>query len=169
MKTIGALLLSVVAFAAAEVYVDYNHKADFSRYHTYSWLGVNAGTLWQERIATAVDSQLAAKGWSKVASGGDAVLSAVGNVTERDTLETFYTLYPGWGWRGWADVGTATTTVIPERLGNLTVDIFDGATKQLVWRARASEAVSSKPEKNDRRLDEAVEKMFKHFPPPDKA
>ncbi len=66
-------------------------------------------------------------------------------------------------------MGTATTEVIPEKVGNLTVDIFDGNTKQLIFRGRASETITSnKPEKNENKLDHAVEDMFKHFPPHEK-
>ena len=159
---VGAAL---VAFAA-DVSTDYNHHTDFSRYHTYSWIGVKAGnSLWQDRIMGAVDSQLAAKGWSKVASGGDAAVSAFGRTTERDTMETFYNGFPGWGWRGWGGMGTATTEVVPESVGNLTVDIFDGNTKELIWRGRSAKTLSDKPEKNEHKLDEAVASMFKHFPP----
>jgi hypothetical protein len=61
--------------------------------------------------------------------------------------------------------GMATTQVIPEKVGNLTVDIFDGNTKQLIWRGEASEAVSSNnPEKNDKKMEKAVEEMFKKLP-----
>jgi len=131
---------------------------------------VKAGTsIWQDRITSAVDSALTAKGWQKVASGGDAAVSAFGRTTERDTLETYYNGFPGWGWRaGWwggGGMGTTTTQVIPERVGNLTVDIFDGSTKQLIFRGEASDTLSSKPEKNDKKLEEAVEDMFKKFPP----
>jgi len=160
-----ALIAAALVFAA-EVSTDYDHHADFSRIHTYSWIGVRAGSsLWQDRITKAVDSSLSAKGWQRVESGGDASVSAFSRVTEKDTLETFYNGFPGWGWRGWGGMGTATTEVVPARVGNLTVDIFNGQTKQLIFRGRASNVLSSKAEKNDRKMDEAVDKMFKHFPP----
>jgi hypothetical protein len=159
---VGAAFLAF----AADVSTDYDHHVDFGRYHTYSWIGARAGnSLWQDRIMSAVDSQLAAKGWSKVPSGGDAAVSAFGRMSERDNLETFYNGFPGWGWRGWGGMGTATTEVVPESVGNLTVDIFDGNTKQLIWRGRSSKTLSDKPEKNEHKLDDAVANMFKHFPP----
>ena len=172
-------LLSVIpvaaAFAcialAASVSTDYDHHADFAKYHTYSWLGVKAGnSIWQDRITAAVDSQLAAKGWNKVPSGGDAAVSAFGRTTEQDTMQTYYDGFPGWGWRGWGGgMGTSTTQVIPEKVGNLTVDVFDGQTKQLIWRGQASDVLSSKPDKNDKKMDKAVEDMFKKFPPREKS
>jgi Domain of unknown function (DUF4136) len=50
----------------------------------------------------------------------------------------------------------------------LTVDIFDGNSKQLIWRGQSSDTLSSKPEKNDKKMEKAVGDMFKKFPPPPK-
>jgi len=158
--------VACIAFAASDVNTDYDHKADFSRYHTYSWLGVRAGnSLWADRIRGDVDSQLAAKGWTRVESGGDVSVAAFGKLTEQDTMQSFYNGFPGWGWMGWGGTGTVTTTVTPERVGNLTVDIFEGQSKRLIWRGTASGTLSSKPEKNDKKLEHAVIEMFEHFPP----
>ena len=158
--------VACVSFAASDVNTDYDHKADFSRYHTYSWLGVRAGnSLWADRIRGDVDSQLAVKGWTRVESGGDVSVAAFGKLTEQDTMQSFYNGFPGWGWMGWGGTGTVTTTVTPERVGNLTVDIFEGQSKRLIWRGTASGTLSSKPEKNDKKLEHAVIEMFEHFPP----
>jgi Domain of unknown function (DUF4136) len=166
LRYVGPAALFAATLAFAAVQSDYDHHADFSRYHTYSWIGVKAGnSLWQDRIMSAVDSQLAAKGWTRVNSGGDAAVSAFGKLTEQDNMQTFYDGFPGWGWRGWGGMGTATTEVVPQRVGNLNVDIFDGATKKLIWRGTSSDTLSSKPEKNDKKLDHAVSEMFDHFPP----
>jgi hypothetical protein len=159
--------LVAIAFAA-EVKTDYDHKADFSRYRTYSWLSAKASNpLWEDRMMGAVDSQLAAKGWTKVASGGDASVAAVGTTKNEPTFTTFYNGMPGWYWRGWGTT-TATTTVDYEKVGTLVVDVFDSSTKKLVWRGVAQDTLSSKPEKNDKKLEEATEKMFDHFPPKSK-
>jgi hypothetical protein len=161
-----AAVFACIAWAAS-VSTDYDHHADFTKYHTYSWLGVKAGnSLWQDRITSAVDSQLAAKGWTKAPSGGDAEVSAFGRTTQQETMETFYDGFPGWGWRGWGGgMGMSTTNMIPEKVGNLTIDIFDSGTKHLIWRGQAAEVLSGKPEKNDKKLDKTVEDMFKKFPP----
>ncbi len=62
----------------------------------------------------------------------------------------------------------STTTVEPNRVGNLSVDMFDGSSKQMVWHGVASQRLSDKPEKNTKKLDDAVADMFKHFPPQSK-
>jgi hypothetical protein len=164
----AGLLAASACLLIAAVRTDYDHKADFSHYHSYSWIGVNAGnSLWQQRITQAVDSALAGKGWSKVQSGGDAAVSAMGKTTERDTMETFYTGFPGWGWRaGWwgGGMGTTETQVIPQRVGTLTVDVFDGNTKQLIFRGEATDTLSSNADKNDKKMEHSVDDMFKKLP-----
>jgi hypothetical protein len=35
----------------------------------------------------------------------------------------------------------------------------------LIWRGSSSETLSEKPEKNEKKLEKAVEDMFKKFPP----
>jgi hypothetical protein len=161
--------LILVTALVAKINTDYNHQTDFSKYHTYSWIGVRAGNeLWQDRIQRTVNNALQAKGWMMVPSGGDAAVSAFGRTREQDTLETFYDGFPGWGWRWGGGLGTATTTVEPTEIGTLTVDVFDGQTKQLIWRGTSSDSVSGNAEKNEKKMDKNVEDMFKKFPPPAK-
>ena len=166
----AAMIFAGIIYAAVQT--DYDHHANFTNYRTYSWIGDSAGnSLWQQRIMSAVDSEMAAKGLTKVASGGDLGVSAFGRTSERDTLETFYDGFPGWGWRAswWGGGGgMATTEVVPQRVGNLTVDLFDGRAKQLVWRGVACEAIGGKPESNEKKMDHAVDDMFKHYPPKEK-
>jgi Domain of unknown function (DUF4136) len=157
---------AVCLLLAAEVRTDYNHAADFAQFRTYSWIQVEASPLWQDRIMQAVDGQLASKGWTKVPSGGDAAVSAFGSHKEKKTLETFYTGVGGrWFWRGWGP-GLATTTIEKTPIGTVVVDIFDSHTERLVWRGIASDSLSEKPEKNEKKLEKNIAKMFEHFPPP---
>jgi hypothetical protein len=160
------LVLACVAWAV-KVTTDYDHRADFSRYRTYSWLKVEAGnSLWADRIQGAIDAQLAAKGLTRVASGGDLTVAAIGSTREQQTLRTFYDGFPGWYWTGWD--GMATSTVDITKVGTLVADMFDSNTKKLVWRGVAEDTLSSKPDKNDKKLEHAVEEMFDHFPPKSK-
>ncbi len=159
--------LFTAALAFATVRTDYDHHANFGRYHTYSWTAIQAGdSLWQERIQKAVDSELAARGWRRVPSGGSATICAASQTTERDTVQTIYSNFPAWGFDGFgASFGTATTYVIPESVGNLVVDIFDASDKRLIWRGMASKVLSSRPNRNIAKLNRAVAEMFRRFPP----
>jgi hypothetical protein len=157
-------MLAGACLLLADTKTDFDHKVDFTQYKTYSWIGAKASNdLWVDRITEDVDAQLAAKGWVKVASGGDATVSAFGRTHTEQTLETYYNGFGGgWRWRGFGD---ATTTVENTEVGTLVVDVFDGKTKHLIWRGSASSTLSEKPEKNEKKLEQSVADMFKKFPP----
>jgi hypothetical protein len=111
---------------------------------------------------------LTAKGWTKVDDGGDASVAAYGSTKTQKTLQTWYDGFGGgWFWNGFGD-GIATTTVQETPVGTLMIDIFDSSTHKLIWRGVASNTLSGKPEKDEKKLEKAVEEMFKKFPPPSK-
>jgi len=168
-STLLRTLTITAAFAciafAAKISTDYDHSADFGRYKTYSWMKVQAKTsLWQDRIVRDVDSQLQARGWTKVDSDADASVAAFGSTHDQRTLETFYNGFGGWRWRGF-DGGMATTTVDVTKVGTLVVDVFDTQSKKLLWRGSSTDTLSDKAEKNEKKLEKDVTEMFKHFPP----
>jgi hypothetical protein len=156
---------------AQQVKTDFDHQANFSQYKTYSWQEIKpANSLWDARIKSAVDAQLAAKGWTRVDSGGDVAIVAIKTSHTERTLQTFYDgIGGGWRWRGFGGFGESTTTEQDYKEGTLVVDLYDAKTKQLIWRGSAEDMVSNKAEKNEKNLDKGVAKMFKKFPPQAKA
>ena len=102
-------------------------------------------------------------------SGGDAGVAAYGSTQNQQSVETMYNGFGGgWRWRGFGGMGESTTTVQNTPVGTLRVDIFDGNTKQLIWRGSSSDTLSGKAEKNEKKLVKDVEEMFKKFPPESK-
>ncbi len=163
------LLLACACMMFATVKTDYSHSVDLGHYRTYSWIKVSIeDPLWEDRVTRAVDSQLSAKGWTRVPSGGDAAVAAYGSTHNQKTLQTWYDGFGGgWRWRGFGD-GLATTTEEDTPVGTLMVDIFDSSTQKLIWRGVASDTLSGKPDKDEKKMDKAVAAMFKNFPPPPK-
>ncbi len=51
--------------------------------------------------------------------------------------------------------------------GTVIVDMWDSRTGQLFFRGTATESVSDKPEKHEQKINRAVERMLKTFPPKD--
>ncbi len=166
VATVITVLLAITTSAfSSKVRTDYDHNVSFSNYKTYSWAKVDTpNPLWNDRVKEAVDKALAAKGWKEVPAGADVSIVAVGTTHEKPTLYTFYNGFDGWLWGGFGDT-VATTTVENYRVGTLIIDMFDSNTKKLIWRGSASDILSDKPEKNEKKLKKIVHKMFEHFPP----
>src|ERR1700731_3020787 len=123
----GLLFCSSLSLLAVSISTDYDHSANFSQYKTYSWLKVQAAdSLWADRIQQDVDKQLAAKGWTKVESNGNATVTAFQSTHDQQTLQTFYDGFGGgWRWRGFGGTGLSTTTTEVTKVGNVVVDVFD--------------------------------------------
>jgi hypothetical protein len=52
-------------------------------------------------------------------------------------------------------------------MGQLALDMYDSANKDLVWRGVASKTLSpkAKPDKQEKNLNKAVAKLLKNYPP----
>jgi Domain of unknown function (DUF4136) len=102
-------LLASLAFAD-HIAVDYDHHANFARLHNYSWGNVQtANSIWDARVKNAINTQLAAKGWTQVPSGGEITVVAVERTQVQQQIDT---LYDGFGGRRFfGGFGYAMTTV----------------------------------------------------------
>jgi hypothetical protein len=167
----GLSFLFAGNLSAGQVRTDYDRKADFGQYKTYSWEQVKTqDPLNVDRIKNAVNADLTAKGWTQVDSGGDVSIIAMEITRNQQTLNTFYDGFGGgWGWRrfgggGFGGLGESTTTTATYKVGTLVVDLFDAKSKQLIWRGNSSDTLSNNSNKNIQNLDKDVAKMFKQFP-----
>jgi hypothetical protein len=165
----GMMFLLAGKSSAQQVKTDYDRNANFTQYKTYSWEHVKTqDPLDVDRIKSAVNAVLAAKGWTQVDSGGNVCIVAIEITQNQQTLNTFYNGFGGgWGWRrfGGGGFGEATTTTETYKVGTVVVDLFDSKTKQLIWRGASSDTLSNNSDKNIKNLDNGVQKMFKQFPP----
>src|SRR5437016_8470521 len=165
----GMMLLFAGKLSAQQVKTDYDRNANFGQYKTYSWEQVKTkDALDVDRIKAAVNTALAAKGWTQVDSGGDVCIVAMEITRNQQTLNTFYDGFGGgWGWRrfGGGGFGEATTTTETYKVGTLVIDLFDTKTKKLLWRGTSSDTLSNNSDKNIKNLDKGVVKLFKQFPP----
>jgi hypothetical protein len=167
-----ATSLCSLPLLAQDVKTDYDHKADFTKYHTFSFHKVQASDpLYEGRIKDGITRYLTAKGLQLVPTGGDLAVAAVGAMQTKQEYNTFYdNLGGGFGRRGWGGWGggwggDATTTETDIPVGTLVVNLFDTQTHQLVWRGTSTDELSNKPDKDTKKLDKAIDKMFQKFPP----
>jgi hypothetical protein len=180
--TVAFLLLGVSAAVAQDVRYDFDKDKDFSRYKTYKWVPIKGADqpdeLTARSIMSAIDAELATKGLTKT-EGDTADLyigfqTAIGQEKEFTSYNTGWGYGGGWG-GGWYGGGMSSTTTYGSTstvyVGQLDVSMYDPAQKQLVWRGVASKTLDpkAKPEKKQKNITKAVQKLLKNFPPKPKS
>ncbi|MET0540837.1 MAG: DUF4136 domain-containing protein [Variovorax sp.] len=166
-----AALLSACASPTVSTVVSPN--ANFSAYKTYSWIATPDGVsgLVQPQVVAGVDAKMAAAGFTRV-TNGDMNIGAHVSVQQKQSYNTFYTgMGYGWGWGGFGPYGmgmappVAMTTVDNYDVGTLTVYMFDGKTRQPLWRGTASGVLQDAPSNTASMLKASLDQMFTGFPP----
>jgi Domain of unknown function (DUF4136) len=120
------------------------------------------------QIKRSIDAKLAAKGLAKV-DGDKADLFVRYQVAVDKERQ--------WNATGMGDIfrspglstamGSATATSSSIEVGTLVLDLYDPAAKQLVWTGHATKTISPSkdPQKNQKNIDKAMQKLLKDFPP----
>src|SRR5215469_9632894 len=174
--------LGVRGTVAQDVRYDFDKDKDFSKYKTYKWVSIKGADqpdeLTGRQLTSAVDAELATKGLTKTDSD-DADLyigyqTAVGTEKQFTSFNTGWGYGPGWGagWYGYGGAGGttygSTSTVYVEQLD---LSMYDSKEKQLVWRGNASKTLDpkAKPDKKQKNITKAVQKLLKNYPPQQKS
>lgn len=188
LRFLSALVL-ITALAGCETTTvgraDWDRETDFAAYRSYAWISehpliVAEGTsevinpLTEGRVMAAVERELAAKGFDRVAVGGetDFVLSFTIGTREKIRIDAYpdpyfrYSwdwYYPHWPHWRYYDVRTVTRSYTE---GTLAVDIFDGEKKMPVWHGWATRMVRGSDIKDPvAAINEAVAAIMANFPP----
>jgi hypothetical protein len=165
MGLVLAMLACTVALAQ-DVTTNSMPGTDFTKYHTYKWVTVEGATypnqIVDAQIKQSIDSQLAAKGFTK--TDGDKADLLVGYQVSIQQ-EKQWNAYGTGGLRWGGGMATAQQSTIS--IGTLALDMYDPSTKQLVWTGRATKTLdpSANQQKKQKDLDKAMQKLLKNFPP----
>ena len=174
----------VLAFASAtsaiaqDIRYNFDKQADFSKFKTFKWVTIKGGKvvndLVDQQIRAAIESELALKGL--VRTDADAADLYIGYQAAVDTEKEYTSFDSGWGygpgygggWYGGGGMSTTTGTTSTIYIGQLAVDMYQAASKTLVWRGSATKTLDTraKPEKQQKNLAKAMTKLFKNYPPP---
>jgi hypothetical protein len=167
MLTAVALMATVGTASAQNVTYDYDKEAHFGEYQTYAWVaGHNLDDAFNhKRVVSAVDSQLALKGMKRVEAGESPdVLVAYHANFHRNLQVTGFSS----GWGGYRFASRSATARAEEILiGTLVVDVVQASNRTIVWRGTIAKEVDAKasPEKREKNINKAAEKLFKAYPP----
>jgi uncharacterized protein DUF4136 len=163
---------------AQDVRYNFDSSANFATFKTYKWVVIKGATqladLADRQVKAAVDAELAKKGLTKTdADSADLYIgyqAAVGQEKEYTSFDTGWGYGPGYGRAGWYGGGgggmtTGSTSTI--YVGQLALDMYQVSPKTLVFRSVASKTLDTeaKPEKQQKNLAKAVQKMLKDYPP----
>ena len=162
---IGLVLLMCGFMAAQQIMTNYMPGTNFSKFKTYKWVNIEGSEqpdqILDQQIKQAVDSQLASKGMIKTDNEqADLYVAYQVSITQQHQWNAYSM---GGPWRG----GTATVTSSTIQIGTLGLDLYDPGPKQLVWRGQATKTLnpSKNAQTNLNRVNQAVAKLLKSFPP----
>lgn len=171
----GGVLLAV-GCATLNADYDYDPSVDFSKLRTYGWLPRDPGSSTQEltvkRIQNAVNSQLQAKGLTLASDNPDFLIGmqVSGRTTDAGSVGVGASIGIPVGHGGTISLGTGRSKPTEKREGTLVLDFVSPAEKSVLWHGSATGTVhpEAPPEDQEKRINQAVEKILANFPPPGK-
>jgi hypothetical protein len=164
---VSLTLLGSIALAQSVTY-DFDRSADFSKFKTYAWVrGTEvADPLNHARVVRSIDRQLAAKGLAQAGAGAspDVLVAYHASFDRNIRIDAYGT---GWGGPRFGSLRSGTATTQDILTGTLVVDVIHAGSKALVWRGIVSSDLDSgaKPDKREKNIHKATEKVFKNYPP----
>jgi hypothetical protein len=182
MKILGACLAAVLLLGCSgpEVHYDYDVKASYAAFHSYDWYAPPPAAMAEgernafmdARVRRAVETEMASRHFQKETSA------------EPDLLVIYYPVYRprgssqgavgfGMGFGGFRGPGVGVGVAAPlggghrGMLGSIVLEIEQARTHRLVWKAVADDVLddSASPADADQDVTNAVQKMFRQFPP----
>ena len=167
--TLAAVLMTCIVVVGQDVKTNYMPGTNFAKYKTYKWVAIEGAQhpnqIVDGQIKQSVDSQLTAKGLTKTESDTADLYVGYQTAVDQEKQWNAYGMGGGVRWGGMGGMATATSTTIS--VGTLVLDLYDPATKQLVWTGKATKTLdpSNNQEKNQKNLDKAMQKLLKNYPP----
>lgn len=173
-KRVLVFVVVIVVLAATAVAqktnIDWDRSANFAEFHTYAWEPSPhpAQGFWNQRIVDAVNRELQAKGLKMVDSNPDLwVVYSKSIHDQKQVVGTGYGFGPGWYWGYWGPNTVNYNTYVTKQ-GTLVVEIADAKDHELMWRGSVTDTLSDNNNKNISKLDKAVAKLFRNYPPKQK-
>ena len=171
----AALVLGTVALSAQaqKPQIQWNNKYAFDAVKTFAWQDTPETSLegrnpfMHSLIKNTLEAELATSGLTEVDANPDVWVNYHASTTTETQLRTDSYGYSmgGYGMAGWGYYGMAagpvssTTRVVEYTKGTLVVDIWDAASKELVWRGMVTDTLPDNVQKAEKLVVRAIGKM----------
>jgi hypothetical protein len=171
----AALVLSTLALSAQaqKPQIQWNNAYHFDQVKTFAWQDTPETSLegrnpfMHSLIKNTIEAELATSGLTEVEANPDVWVNYHASTTTDVQLRTDSYGYSmgGYGMAGWGYYGMAagpvssTTRVVEYTKGTLVVDIWDAATKELVWRAQVTDTLPDNVQKAEKLVVRSINKM----------
>ena len=164
----------MIGCSTLEVDVDYDPSYDFNAKTKYVILhktkeGEN--TLTNDRITTAIQNNLDARGYHRVEQkDADLIFVFHVNVKDKTDITTDYQMvgYGGFGrGRGMGGGVITTTDVYNYTEGKLVIDALNPKTSKLVWRGIATDELNKNidtPKERQEYINKVMQQLMQNFP-----
>ena len=148
---------------------DYDRNADFTKYKSYQLttddLEASVGQLNRERIITALENEMTAKGFSKSENPDMLVNVHIKSRQKVDATATTSGGYGRWGWYG----GYSTTHVSYNEYteGTLFITFIDNEEQKIFWQGTGTKTLdeNASPEKREQNITYSVKLILENYPP----
>jgi len=173
---VGTVLLLVGCESGPSLQSDYDHTADFAKYHTFNFVPRPAtdrygySSLTTQDLKAAVTEQMQMRGYT-LSENPDLLVNFSGKLQEKQDIRSapapmgpgyygyrtgFYGVWPGY---------TNNVYTVNYTEGTLNVDLIDATKKELVWEGVAVGEVTKEHLQNrEATINKAVADIFTRFP-----
>lgn len=170
-------LMAVSCGSSVSVTSDYDKQADFASYKTYAFsqeaLKLPISDLNRSRVLAAIDTEMAAKGFTKSESPDiivDLIVRAEEKVDATATTSGTGGYYGGYGAMRYGYGGGFTTTSInyDEYIeGTLFINFVDASTQKIVWQGRGTKTIdeNASAEKREANINAGIKAIIAEYPP----
>jgi Domain of unknown function (DUF4136) len=169
---LAGLLVITASCSSVKVSSDYDKTAGFASYKTYAFtpeaLSIPLDDINRNRLLNAIETELAAKGFTKAENNPDVLIDLTIKGEQKQTATATNTGGYGYGRYGYGG-GFSTTTINYDTYvdGTLFIDMIDAAKKQLVWQGRGTRTIEpdANQERREKNISSAVKQIFMKYPP----
>lgn len=172
MKKLAFIPLLILAMSCSSIKVayDYDKQTDFSKFKTYAFspetLTLPVDDINRGRIISAVETELAAKGFTK-SETPDAIVDIL--IKGKQVQTATATNTGGGPWRYGYGGGFSSTYVSYDSYveGTMFITLIDKSTEKIVWQGTGTKTIdeSASAEKREANINYSVKQIMTNYPP----